>query len=60
MTHFQDKRGDRSELHTMVTKRYNSSEGTQKGNNTSNERNCPVCDEKHDNEDCKYYLQQTL
>ena len=44
----------------MVTKTENLSEGSQKGNRMSNERTCPVSCEKHDIEDCKYYLQQTL
>ena len=44
----------------MVTKTENLSEGLQKGNRMSNERTCPVSCEKHDIEDCKYYLQQTL
>ena len=44
----------------MVTKTENLSEGSQKGNRMSNERACPVSCEKHDIEDCKYYLQQTL
>ena len=56
----QGQRGDRRKFHTMATKTDNSSEVTQKGNKTSNERTCPVCGEKHDIEDCKYYLQQTL
>ena len=29
MTHFQDQRGDRSKLHTMVTKTYNSQNKTE-------------------------------
>ena len=44
----------------MATKTDNSSESTQKRNKTSNERTFPVCREKHDIEDCNYYLQQTL
>ena len=56
----QGQRGDRRKFHTMATKTNNSSESMQKGNKMSNERTCPVCGEKHDIEDCKYYLQQTL
>ena len=56
----QDYRGHRRKFHTMATKTDNSSEGSQKGTKTSSERTCPVCGEKDDNEDCKYYLQQTL
>ena len=46
----QGQRGDRRKFHTMATKTDNSSESTQKGNKTSNERTCPVCGEKHDTE----------
>ena len=56
----QAHRGDRRKFHTMATKTGNSSEGSQKGIKISSERTCPVYDEKHDIEDCKYYLQQTL
>ena len=35
----------------MVPKTENSSEGTQKGNKTINERTCSVCGEKHDIKD---------
>ena len=44
----------------MATKTDNSSEDLQKGNKTSSERTCPVCGERRDIEDYKYYLQQTL
>ena len=44
----------------MAIKTENSSEGTQKANKASNERTSPECGGKHDIEDCKYYLQQTL
>ena len=56
----QGHRGDRRKFHTMATKTDSSSEGSQKANKTSSEKTCPVCGEKHDIEDCKYYLQQTL
>ena len=56
----QVHRGARRKFYTMATKIDHSSEGAQKGNKTSNERTCPVCGEKYDIEDCKYYLQQTL
>ena len=56
----QAHRGDRRKFHTMAIKTDNSSEVSQKGNKISSERTCPVCSEKHDIEDCKYYLQQTL
>ena len=55
----QCHRGDKKKFHTMSTKTDNSSEGSQKGNKRSNKRTCPVSSEKHDIEDCKYYLQQT-
>ena len=44
----EGQRGDTRKFHTMATKADNSSEGTQKGNKMSNERNYPVCGEKHD------------
>ena len=44
----------------MATNTDNSSEDSQRGNKTSIERTCSVCLEKHDIEDCKYYLKQTL
>ena len=56
----QGQRGEKRKLHTIFTKTDRSSEGTQKGNKMSNEQTCPVCGEKHDTEDCKYYLQQSL
>ena len=56
----QDRKGDTRKFHSVAIKTDNSSEGTQKGNKTSNERTCPVCGEKQDIEDYQYYLQQTL
>ena len=56
----QGQRLDRRKFHTMATKTDNSSKDTQKGNKTTNEKKCPGCVDKHDIEDCKYYLQQTL
>ena len=53
-------RGDRRKFHAMTTKTDNSSKDLQKGNKASSGRTCPVCGERHDIEDCKYYLQQTL
>ena len=47
----QGQKGDRRKFHTMATKTDISSEGTQKENETSYERTCPVCGEKHDIED---------
>ena len=56
----QGHRGDSRKFHAMVTKTDNSSKDLQQGNKTSMERTCPVCGKRHDIEDCKYYLQQTL
>ena len=56
----QGHRGDRRKFHAMATKTDNSSEDLQKGNKASSERTYPVCGERHDIEDCKYYLHQTL
>ena len=56
----QGHRGYRRKFHAMATKTDNSPEDLQKRNKTSSERTCPVCGERHDIEDCKYYLQQTL
>ena len=56
----QGHREDRRKFHAMATKTNNSSEGLQKGNKMSSKRTCSMCVEKHDIEDCKYYLQQTL
>ena len=56
----QGQRGDLSEFHTMATKADNSSEDTQRGNKTNNERACQACLERYDIEDCNHYLQQTL
>ena len=53
-------RGDRRKFHAMTTKTDNSSKDLQKGNKASSGRTCQVCGERHDIEDCKYYLQQTL
>ena len=44
----------------MATNTGNSSEGSGKGNKTSNEIICLMYGEKHDIEDCNYYLQQRL
>ena len=56
----QGHRGDRRKFHAMATKTDNSSEGSEKGNKMSSEKTCPVRGEKHDIEDFKYYLQETL
>ena len=56
----QCHRGDRKKFHTMATKTDNPSKDSLKRSKTSNERTCPVSDEKHNIEDCKYYLQQAL